>query len=216
MNKNGNGYTNYRKAKPSEFSSYNLEKIKEMAETHGIGEKIMQGLLYEEHGKLTLSARGILTLVLNSKVYGGHIIGLHDSGAWCTMWRQGAGTDDRTTLSFDLSDAETAGLMKKKTWVQFPKQMCVARVISFCARSVFPDVFFGLYDEHEVATFDCEPVAKEGGEPPEFTAIEAEKPKPRNQLGAVPVPDAEPTMSRKPPKKKIKTEVKDESRAMVV
>lgn len=67
------------------------------------------------------------------------------------------GEEEPMEISFKISDAERAGLIKEKSgWKKYPADMLVARVIARLARLVYPDVCFGLYTPEELGREDLE------------------------------------------------------------
>lgn len=67
-------------------------------------------------------------------------------------------------VTFDRTDAQTAGLLNRGPWKQHPKAMYFARACAMMCRAIAPDVFAGLYDPDEAASIapesldECEPL----------------------------------------------------------
>lgn len=83
-----------------------------------------------------------------------------------------------TTVSWSIDDAKRAGLLGKKNWVGYTRQMLRARVISEGIRMTLPAVIVGIYTPEEVSDFDAKPttpmVAPEKA-PEEVPAAKEEK-----------------------------------------
>jgi hypothetical protein len=61
---------------------------------------------------------------------------------WKVWMKRSNGIECERT--FTLDDAKTAGLLSKDNWKAYPEAMCNYRAKAFAARSLFPDVLFGL------------------------------------------------------------------------
>jgi hypothetical protein len=55
-----------------------------------------------------------------------------------------AGSDDWTTITWTISDAQRIGVANKDTWKKYPRQMLTARATSELCRIVFPDALGGI------------------------------------------------------------------------
>ncbi len=58
------------------------------------------------------------------------------------------------TITWTIEQAAAAGLTKKDTWRQYPRQMLRARVISEGIRTVFPGCVVGTYTPEEIQDFE--------------------------------------------------------------
>jgi hypothetical protein len=77
-----------------------------------------------------------------------------------TLCGQRAGDDDVHKVSWELGDAERAGLASKQNWRRYPRQMLLARATSELARLAFADVTAGMY-----APEDFDEIIDVAGEP---------------------------------------------------
>jgi 5'-3' exonuclease len=65
------------------------------------------------------------------------------------------GSPEPVEMTFEFQEAVVAGLVKDDSgWKKWPLDMCKARVIARLARTVFPDVCFGLYVPEELEDAD--------------------------------------------------------------
>ncbi|MCD6351087.1 MAG: recombinase RecT, partial [Armatimonadetes bacterium] len=102
--------------------------------------------LYVVNGKVAMDAQTMIALV-HEKGLGAFEIESTDEGATVTaIHRNGT----RYTATFTREDAERAGLLKKGgPWAQYPRQMMKWRAVSEAARTVFPEIFLGIYTPDE-------------------------------------------------------------------
>lgn len=70
-------------------------------------------------------------------------ITLNEDGTAATAVGVRADTGNRGTETFSLKDAETANLLGKKNWKQYPKAMLKARATTALCNSLFSDCFMG-------------------------------------------------------------------------
>jgi hypothetical protein len=73
-------------------------------------------------------------------------------------------TGDEMDVSFDLDDAQRAGLAGKGTWKSYPQMMCYWRAVGLLCRMLFSDVTLGVHSVEELAG-----AIDEDGEPIEAT-----------------------------------------------
>jgi len=90
--------------------------------------------------------------------------------------------DVENEVEFTWTDAERAGLTRKKVWQEYPKDMLRARCVSRVRRYHFPDTGAGVYTEGEIGGADPVRVVQipdeeivdaestRAGEPPEDAA----------------------------------------------
>lgn len=96
----------------------------------------------------TLVPKGMMALIMNSPVYGGHTIeekrdakGNPDS-CTVTMWRKDG---FKFAVTFTMADARRADLVKAGgAWETYPANMLRWRALGFAADQVFPDVLGGM------------------------------------------------------------------------
>lgn len=100
-------------------------------------------------GKPTCSAELMLALIYRD--HGDEAAEFPESTAKrCTISYKRKAWTKRLSYSFTLEDAQTAGLVQKGTWSQFPAAMLRARCISAVARMAFPDSIGGMYTPEEL------------------------------------------------------------------
>jgi hypothetical protein len=107
------------------------------------------------NGRPTLSADVMHALVRGNPEYGGIV--------WKTRTADKAeveitrvspnGASEKYTGYFDKAMAETAGLLGKQSYKQYPDRMYRARALSRACKEAFPDVFAGVYSEEEADDF---------------------------------------------------------------
>lgn len=83
----------------------------------------------------------------------GHVLtgGPADDGQSATATGKRADTGATGSVTYTLSDADKAGLLRKRNWQQHPKSMLWARAVSQLCRQLFEDVNLGSYVEDEIA-----------------------------------------------------------------
>ncbi len=70
------------------------------------------------------------------------------TGEKCEIKVQREGCDP-STFSFDMKDAQAAGVLGNPVWKKYPRAMLHARCVSEMARSLFPDAIAGVSYTHE-------------------------------------------------------------------
>lgn len=98
------------------------------------------------NGKPSLSARAkVASVQANPLCEYFEEVSASDTEATYETKRRGAKRVQ--TETFTLAEAERAGLLKNKTWAQYPKAMLRARASSALADRVYPDILLGLATE---------------------------------------------------------------------
>jgi hypothetical protein len=101
------------------------------------------------NGKPTASAELMLALVYRD--HGDEAVRIVESTAErCTVAYRRRGWQEPELFSFDIEDAQCAGLLSKDNWRHYPAAMLRARCISAVARMAFPDTIGGLYTPEEL------------------------------------------------------------------
>ncbi len=75
------------------------------------------------------------------------------------------------TLSFTLEQAARANLLGKNNWKNYQEAMLRARAASGLARTVYPDLFLGVYDPDELGR-DAPPAEREVNGAPKSSPVE--------------------------------------------
>ena len=102
-------------------------------------------------GKHTLSADLMAALVLRSGV-AEYFCPVELSETQATYETRRKGAKNSLRMSFSTADADRAGLVRDKgSWKKYGGDMCRARAIARLARTVYPDVCFGLYTPEEIS-----------------------------------------------------------------
>ena len=117
-----------------------------------LGMTAMQSLrsIHVIEGKPTLSADLIAALVKSRPDICKYFM-LVESTATCATYETLRNGDPRpTVMSFTINEAQGAGLTGKDNWRKYPAAMLRARAITALARSVYPDLALGIYDEDEL------------------------------------------------------------------
>jgi hypothetical protein len=94
-------------------------------------------------GKVTLSPRGALALLMSS----GELAGfkLESSATSCKVWMKRKSNGFEHTEEFTIDDAKRAGLVKPRgAWETYPKNMLRWRAIGYAIDLLFSDVVGGL------------------------------------------------------------------------
>lgn len=60
-------------------------------------------------------------------------------------------------IEWTIDMAQKAGLTRNQTWMQYPRQMLTARVVSEGVRTVLPGVVAGIYTPEEIDDFGAKP-----------------------------------------------------------
>ena len=106
--------------------------------------------IHNIRGKHALSADLMAALILQSgKAKFFEAVNLSATSATYRTHR--IGSNDPFEMTFDFEEARIAGLVKEDSgWLKWPLDMCKARVIARLARTVYPDICFGLYVPEEL------------------------------------------------------------------
>jgi hypothetical protein len=89
----------------------------------------------------------------------------------------------KVVIDWDIARAKLAGLGKKDTWIQYPRQMLRARVISEGVRTVFPGATAGMMAPEEAADL-ADPVERDITPAKPATGVAALKLKMGDPIGA--------------------------------
>lgn len=109
----------------------------------------LNGALYVVGGKIEMTSQ-MMNRLIRMK---GHSITKdpRSTNELCILHGKRADTKDTWTVSFGLSDARRAGLIKPNgTWEKYPAAMCFNRALSTLARQLFPDVIVDCFVEGEL------------------------------------------------------------------
>jgi hypothetical protein len=94
-------------------------------------------------GKVTLSPRGALALLMSSGELAGFKV--ESSETACTVWMKRKSNGFDHTETFTIDDAKRAGLVKPRgAWETYPKNMLRWRAIGYAIDLLFSDVVGGL------------------------------------------------------------------------
>jgi hypothetical protein len=94
-------------------------------------------------GKVTLSPRGALALLMSSGELAGFKVESSDTA--CTVWMKRRSNGFEHTETFTMDDAKRANLVKDRgAWVTYPKNMLRWRAIGYAIDLLFSDVVGGL------------------------------------------------------------------------
>lgn len=116
-----------------------------------LGLSAMQSLrlIHTFNGVVCPAASLMVALVKRSPVcrYFHMVTGDERESTWET-WRMGEPEAER--LTYTVEDAARQGLTNKDNWKKSPKAMLRARASSALARTVYPDVVWGLHSKEEI------------------------------------------------------------------
>lgn len=108
-------------------------------------------------GNPSMSAEGMRHKMLE---HGHELVVVESTRDACTMSARRQGSERWSTMTYDMQDAELAGLLQgfdKKRWEKHPMQMLVARCTAMLCRTLFPDTMQVFqYTPEEVEGFDDE------------------------------------------------------------
>jgi len=94
----------------------------------------------------------------------------------CTLVGKRSDNGDEAVVSYSVSDAQKAGLIKTGGgWTKNPKDMCFARAISRLARQIAPDIIGGCYIEGEIKASDATVIIPADIESENVQNVEQEK-----------------------------------------
>lgn len=139
------------------YKAYSIDVIMTMMlRAHGLGLPVTEApeLFQQLHGKLTLSANAMATLIKRAG-YSWIVNSLDDDRAELTIY-DNAGHELGQSI-FTIEDAQQAGIMgKNKNWDNYPRNMLMARALSNAAKWFAPDAFGGapLYTPDELGSDD--------------------------------------------------------------
>ena len=108
------------------------------------------------NGRPSIWGDAMLALVQNHPAFGGinEKFDTPTMTATCTVWRKGG---EKHVQTFSQSDAETAGLWKRKgPWTTSPKRMLALRARGFALRNQFADALCGLISAEEATDIPIE------------------------------------------------------------
>lgn len=124
-----------------------------------------------------------------------------------TYEAQRKGDPKPTSMTFTMEDAARAGLAGGDTWRKYPAAMLRARCSSSLARTVFPDLMLGVYEEDE------EDEARSFGHQPEIDVTPTPEPVVEGLIAAP--QDAAAKEVREPPKSSRVAEAKRKAQEAV-
>lgn len=150
---------------------------------HDLGITATQGLskIHVIKGRPTLAAEMMKALVIRA---GHRMWKVEKTTERATVGYQrmqdGRPVGPEQTATFTLEDAETAKLLGKDTWKQYPRRMLWARAVSEACNEEFSDVLAGItYVPEELGYIEAEGVEEavsgQSGPTPEQAAIDAER-----------------------------------------
>jgi hypothetical protein len=109
----------------------------------------LNGALYVVGGKIEMTSQ-MMNRLIRMK---GHSITKdpRSTNELCILHGKRSDTKDTWTVSFGLSDARRAGLIKPNgVWEKYPSVMCFNRALSMLARQLFPDIIVDVFMEGEL------------------------------------------------------------------
>ena len=113
----------------------------------GIGPMKSLTSIHVVDGRPAMSAELMRALVLAA----GHSIQVAELTATrCVLVGVRRGQSDGTTIQYTTDDAKRAGVLGKKVWQQYPREMLLARATTVLCRAVFPDVIGGMASVEEM------------------------------------------------------------------
>mgnify|MGYP003645974268 CR=1 FL=1 len=110
----------------------------------------LNGALYVVSGKIEMTSQ-MMNRLIRMK---GHSItkDARSTNELCILHGKRSDNGDTWTVSFSVSDARKAGLIKPNgVWEKYPAVMCFNRALSTLARQLFPDVIVDTYIEGELS-----------------------------------------------------------------
>ena len=140
------------------YKSFSVDVIiTMMLRAHGLGLPVTEApeLFQQLHGKLTLSANAMATLIKRAG-YSWIVNHLDDDRAELTIFSS-AGHGLGKSI-FTIDDAKQAGIIgKNKNWDNYPRNMLMARALSNAAKWYAPDAFGGapVYTPDELGGDDA-------------------------------------------------------------
>jgi hypothetical protein len=109
-------------------------------------------------GRPTLKPIGMAALVNRFvEQRGGYLRVVESTGERCVVEYLRPPAPQARRVSFTTAEAQTAGLMGKDTWKQYPQDMLRSRAISRACREGFSDVILGLYTDEEIESIGSVP-----------------------------------------------------------
>lgn len=106
----------------------------------------VQGI-YVVNGRPSLASQTWLALARKQ----GHRVEVKEHTAErCTVIVERGDTGERHTSTFEIGDAQKAGLLGKDVWKQYPRNMLLARAVSNAMRFIAPEIALGFYTPDEV------------------------------------------------------------------
>ena len=111
----------------------------------------LNGGMYTFSGAVSLSA-GLMNYLITSAGHRVEVIVLNEEGCTLKFIRgdRAEGQGDSMEYSFTKKDAERAGYLRKKNWLEHPRDMMFNRCLSGGARKYMPDAIMGAYIEGEI------------------------------------------------------------------
>lgn len=111
----------------------------------------LNGGMYTFSGAVSLSA-GLMNYLITSAGHRVEVIELSEERCTLKFVRgdRQEGKGDSMEYTFSKKDAERAGYLNKKNWIQHPRDMMFNRCLSGGARKYMPDAIMGAYIEGEI------------------------------------------------------------------
>jgi hypothetical protein len=109
-------------------------------------------------GRPTLKPIGMAALVNRFvEQRGGYLRVVESTGERCVVEYLRPPAPQPRRVSFTMAEAQTARLLEKDTWKQYPQDMLRSRAISRACREGFSDVILGLYTDEEIESIGSVP-----------------------------------------------------------
>ena len=160
--------------------------LMQVGSEYGWGPGKSMQLLYVVQNRVTLSADGAVALVMQAHPDWRFSYDVTDAVATVTVV-DGQG-EVRAKVTFSMEDAKRAGLLNKGgPWVQYPRNMLLARAKSMAARLAAPDAVGGLYSPEEMGA----QTDTEGKSEPRVIEATVTEPDPEDDISQAVNPDGE-------------------------
>lgn len=127
----------------------NIMLVMTMAADYGVGGGQSLTAFYPVNGVVTMASKTILAFVMRHPDFRDIKKELTKDKCVITLKRQINGNLIEMSGEFTIEDAKTAGLLSKKNWQCWPKDMLFARAAKRACDRLFPDVNIGLFSKEE-------------------------------------------------------------------